>query len=88
MEPSQFAHIGVTFIEERAGQAVVRLPNGSKTTLDFNALRPTAGLVHLTFESAYCKEQGCNWSVEGAPSRVEVEDAYLRHPCRTARLSA
>lgn len=39
METSQLATVGVTFIEDRNGRALVRLPNGSKTSIAYDALR-------------------------------------------------
>jgi hypothetical protein len=69
----------VTFIEDRGGRAIVRLPNGSKTTVDYGALQPTAGSVHFAYESAYCQEEDCEWRVENAPTRTEAEDQYLAH---------
>ncbi len=36
--PGQVALVPVTYIEERRGLALVRLPNGSKTSVQFDAL--------------------------------------------------
>jgi hypothetical protein len=74
--------LGVVFIEERNGRALVRLPNGSKTSVLRSCLRPKAGRVHFARdlegegETVYC--QACEWSVH-APTRVEAEDSYLVH---------
>jgi hypothetical protein len=38
LEAGDVASILVTFIEERNGKALVRLPNGSKTSLPFECL--------------------------------------------------
>lgn len=82
--PGALAVLHVTFIEDRAGRAIVRLPNGSKTTLDYDALRVLGGSVHFvakvdrTGETAWCQEQGCGWHHE-AGSRAEAEDEYIAH---------
>ena len=84
LEPGELASLGVTFIEDRDGRAIVRLPNGSKTTVDYDGLRAIGGSVHFvrtsagTGESAWCHKVDCEWTVE-APSRNEAEDAYLAH---------
>lgn len=84
VEPGALAVLHVTFIEDRAGRAIVRLPNGSKTTLDYEALRVLGGSVHFvakadrTGETAWCQEQDCEWHHE-AESRVTAEDQYIAH---------
>lgn len=39
--------MGVVFFDDRDGRALVRLPDGSKTTVDFDALTLDAGIVHF-----------------------------------------
>lgn len=39
-EQGQWASVLVQFIEDRNGRALIRLPNGSKTSVDYEALRP------------------------------------------------
>lgn len=69
VEPGQLALVPVTFIEEREGLAVVRLPNGSKTTLAFDALEAAAGFGHYVPDddgsgvTAHCLHcHGDGWS--------------------------
>ena len=82
INPGDLATLGVVFIEERGGRALVRLPNGSKTSVNFGALRPLGGQVHFVQdiggpgETAYC--QACDW-VHHAAARVQAEDAYMTH---------
>ncbi|HVM35599.1 MAG TPA: hypothetical protein VM784_09660 [Actinomycetota bacterium] len=82
IKPGDFATLGVVFIEERGGLALVRLPNGSKTTVEFGVLRPLGGPVHFVQdlggpdETAYC--QACDW-VHHAAKRFQAEDAYITH---------
>ncbi|MCA9562507.1 MAG: hypothetical protein KC561_03415 [Myxococcales bacterium] len=47
MEPGNPAEVIVTFIEDRNGRALVRLPNGSKTSLDYDCLVGRSGKVHF-----------------------------------------
>jgi len=80
IEAGQFARIGVVFLEERDGGALVRLPNGSKTTLNFDALSLDAGTVHFTQvhsgEQVHCGE--CDWETT-AYSRIGAQETYRRH---------
>ncbi len=81
MEPGDLAYVGVVFVEDRNGRALVRLPNGWKTSLDYDALRVVGGPVHFvrgegTTERVYC--QACDWSAE-ADSRRSAEDLYEAH---------
>jgi hypothetical protein len=84
LELGELVTIGATFIEDRGGRAIVRLPNGSKTTIDYDALRPVGGSVNFvraiqgTGETAWCGEQDCAWSYLGA-TRTAAEDEYIRH---------
>ena len=85
-EPGQFARISVVFIAERAGRALVRLPSGSKTTVDFDALIPDAGTVHFVRETsgerACCGQ--CDREVT-AESRVSAEELYRLHHLKAHR---
>ncbi|MBK6870380.1 MAG: hypothetical protein IPJ14_06810 [Kineosporiaceae bacterium] len=47
MEPGQLALIPVTFVEDRDGRALVRLPNGSKTSIEYDVLDARAALTHF-----------------------------------------
>lgn len=47
MEPGQLALIPVTFVEDRDGRALVRLPNGSKTSIDYDVLDVRPGETHF-----------------------------------------
>jgi hypothetical protein len=40
LEPGQWATVRVQFIEDRAGRALVRLPNGTKSSIAYDALNP------------------------------------------------
>ncbi len=66
MEPGEVALVPVTFIEERRGAALVRLPNGSKTTVEYEALEALGARGHFVQAiqgpggAVYCSE--CEWS--------------------------
>jgi hypothetical protein len=83
-DPGELLALRVTFVEDGAGRAVVRLPNGSKTTLDHDCLRAIGGSVHFvrgsfgSTETAHCVEQGCGWSRQAA-TREAAEDVYVTH---------
>jgi hypothetical protein len=47
MRSSELCHVIVTFIEDRGGRALVRLPNGSKTSVDYGALIPQGARGHF-----------------------------------------
>jgi hypothetical protein len=67
MEPGQLVLVPATFIQDRGGRAVVRLPSGTKTTLQYDALAQRRGLAHFVPASSgkggtvYC--QRCDWSM-------------------------
>ena len=77
VEPGQFARLTVTFIQDKEGSAVVRLPNGSKTTVAYDVLRPAGGVVHFVDDSAHCGQ--CDWEALATGSRTEAEDRFLSH---------
>ena len=82
-EAAQLVHIGTVFIEERDGKALVRLPNGSKTTVRMSALRPLASAgLHFTRnvedEGEGVRCLACGWH-EVFQSRVEAEDIAITH---------
>jgi len=58
--------VPVVFLEDRGGRALVRLPNGSKTSLPYNCLTETRAGGHFVPEhdgsavTAYCLD--CEWS--------------------------
>jgi len=84
LEPGQPASLVVTFIEERQGRAIVRLPNGSKTTIGFDSLRPRIGRVHFARrqgggEDAWCLL--CDWHAEAA-TRILAEDEFDHHAAK------
>jgi hypothetical protein len=82
MEPGELAELRVTFIEDSRGRAVVRLPNGSKTTLDYDSLESRGGHAHFvrnadgSGESVFCLD--CGWEGCG-DTRREAEDQFLTH---------
>ena len=84
LEPGEYATLGVTFIEDREGRAIVRLPNGSKTTVEYGSVRPVGGAAHFVRdgdgpgESVWCHEQDCDWTAH-RESRIAAEDAYVSH---------
>lgn len=47
MEPGQLCSVVATFIEDRNGRALIRLPNGSKTSVHYGALRSSAARGHF-----------------------------------------
>lgn len=86
LEAGQLSFLGFTFIEERDGKAIVRLPNGSKTTVRFTTLQPEGGTsVHFTRstwndgETTRCLT--CDW-VADFGSRVAAETAAIAHQLR------
>ncbi|MCP3995018.1 MAG: hypothetical protein GY722_08130 [bacterium] len=87
MKQGEFATVAVQFIEERNGRALVRLPNGSKTSLAFDALDAQGVHAHLPASGggtneAYCSE--CDWTItkDGWQAAfVAVRTHWLeRHP--------
>lgn len=68
MQPGQVALLPVTFIEDRAGRALVRLPNGSKTTVGLEALAAQPARGHFVARDSgpggvvHCLE--CDWSTD------------------------
>ena len=64
MGSGDLASVVVTYLEDREGKALIRLPNGSKTRVDPGALRLLPGLGHLTRRGVgqvevWCRE--CEW---------------------------
>ena len=64
MERGDLASIVVTYLEDREGKALVRLPNGSKTRVDPGALMLLPGRGHLQRSDAgqvkvWCED--CDW---------------------------
>jgi hypothetical protein len=82
MEPGQFAAIPVTFLEDRDGRALVRLPNGSKTRLPYGAMSELPGRGHVTpgtddtDMTVWCRD--CDWSRTG-PGWWSVLNALSEH---------
>lgn len=86
VEPGQVALVPVTFIEDRGGRAVVRLPSGTKTTLQYDALAEQPGLAHFVRARSgpggdvYCLR--CDWSApfeewqDGARSLASHDEAH------------
>ena len=72
----------VTFIEDRNGRALVRLPNGSKTSLRYNALSSADAYGHFIPEvddsavRIYCLE--CDWW-HRARLWPDAHDALVAH---------
>ena len=77
----QPAVMTVTFIEDRNGRAIVRLPNGSKTTVDYGSVVLQPGTVHFVSkpggaEEAWCQE--CDWQTVGE-NRAEAAARFSDH---------
>ncbi len=88
MDPSQVALLPVTFIEERNGKALVRLPNGSKTSVQFDALDVQPLWAHFVVSrsgsgvTVYCGDcrQG-EESPDWPEALVRLRDHYRQsHP--------
>lgn len=47
MQSGEVCHVIATFIEDRDGRALVRLPNGSKTSVDYGALIAQEARAHF-----------------------------------------
>lgn len=47
MEPGQLCSVVATFIEDRGGRALLRLPNGSKTSVSYGSVTPQAARAHF-----------------------------------------
>lgn len=65
MEPGDTATVVVSFIEDRNGRALVRLPNGSKTSLAYPTVTPTTA----SSDDSACRRCG----------RDVVRNAAMRH---------
>jgi hypothetical protein len=74
--------VPVVFIEDRGGRALVRLPNGSKTSLGYNSLTETDARGHFIPEhggsavTAYCLD--CEWS-QREPQWCDACERLARH---------
>ena len=81
MDPAQLAAVIVTFIEERDGCALVRLPNGSKTSFDYNALEPLPAWGHFVPTddgvTVWCAERD-DWNAHAATWDA-AQDALMAH---------
>lgn len=47
MEPGQLCRVVATFIEDRDGRALVRLPNGSKSSVPYGAIEGAQARAHF-----------------------------------------
>lgn len=47
MEPGQLCRVVATFVEDRNGRALIRLPNGSKTSVHYGSLSSSAARGHF-----------------------------------------
>lgn len=86
IEAGDFGFVGVTYLEERNGKALVRLPNGSKTTVRFGSIeRAEASGFHFSASTYDYGEQVCclicDW-VADFDNRVSAETAALAHRVR------
>lgn len=86
LEPGELGFVGVTYVEERNGKALVRLPNGSKTSVRFGSIERSNGTdfhfvagTHGAGEHVRCLI--CDWAAE-LDTRVEAETAALTHRVR------
>jgi hypothetical protein len=70
LEPGAWAALCVQYLEDRDGRALVRLPNGSKTTVASGALRPMIVEYHAP---AQCAEP-----VDVVPG--DIYEDCRRHP--------
>jgi hypothetical protein len=74
--------VPVVFIEDRGGRALVRLPNGSKTSLAYNSLTETDARGHFVPEhdgsavTVYCLD--CEWSQHELLWR-DASESLARH---------
>jgi hypothetical protein len=82
MESGQLASVVVTFIEDRNGRALVRLPNGSKTSISYDVLAPHSARGHFvpspsgSSTAVYCLD--CDWSTT-EPLRPDAQGALMLH---------
>ena len=60
MEPGEFAIVAVQFIEERNGRALVRLPNGSNTSIAFDALAAQRVRAYLPADGGGPNDASCS----------------------------
>jgi hypothetical protein len=82
VESGRIGMVPVVFIEDRGGRALVRLPNGSKTSLAYNSLTETDARGHFIPErddsavTAYCLD--CEWS-QGEPLWRDACERLAQH---------
>lgn len=67
MEPGDDATVEVSFIEDRNGRALVRLPNGSKTSLAYSVLTPRSISNH---------DNACRRCGRAVVRNAEVRDVF------------
>ena len=77
MEEGEFASVVVQFLEDRNGRALVRLPNGSKTSVAYDAIVPTGvDGIHIVMCGAGPNEvfcQRCDWHATGESYQAAFE---------------
>jgi hypothetical protein len=82
VEPGQLCTVVATFIEDREGRALVRLPNGSKTSIPYGAAKEAPARGHFvpaadgSSVSVYCSDD--DWS-DAAPDFNRAADLVVQH---------
>jgi hypothetical protein len=82
MDPGQLCSVVVTFIEDRDGRALVRLPNGSKTSIPYGAVRGSDARGHFlpaqddSTVTVYCGDD--DWSATASDFN-EAADKLKQH---------
>lgn len=82
MEPGQLCRVVATFIEDRDGRALVRLPNGSKSSVPYGAIEGAQARAHFVASpddstvEVFCLDD--DWS-EAAPDFVRAAELLLQH---------
>jgi hypothetical protein len=82
VESGQLCNVVATFIEDRNGRALVRLPNGSKTSVPYGAATEVPARGHFvpaqddSSVSVYCLDD--DWS-DIAPDFNHATDLLVHH---------
>ncbi|MEV6266520.1 hypothetical protein AB0L64_05100 [Kribbella sp. NPDC051936] len=82
MKPGQLCRVVATFIEDRNGRALVRLPNGSKTSIPYDAIESRGARAHFipaqdgSTVTVLCLDD--DWSGEGS-GFLEAAKLLLAH---------
>jgi hypothetical protein len=82
VKPGQLCNVVATFIEDRDGRALVRLPNGSKTSIPYGATVEVPAQGHFvpaedgSSVSVYCSHS--DWS-DVAPDFNQAATLLVQH---------